>query len=105
MDKTNLFTANITDWQAWGNTFQSITAFTPLIRFIFTREQLPFAPVENRKPGTNAVFKVGAYIIKIFAPPGLHTNAFGTDINVELFDMRHAAKYGVPAPVYWPMAK
>ena len=62
----NLFKERIENWQDWENVFCSVAAFTPLIEQIFRLENLPFAGVENLKPGTNAVFKVGGYVIKIF---------------------------------------
>ena len=61
----SLFTAQINNWDDWGKLFQSISAFTPLVEHIFHKENLPYANIENLKPGTNAVFKVGEYVIKI----------------------------------------
>ncbi|MCI8353430.1 MAG: aminoglycoside phosphotransferase family protein, partial [Clostridia bacterium] len=34
----------------------------------FRREKLEFANLENLTPGTNAVFRAGNYVVKIFAP-------------------------------------
>ena len=93
----HLFTHHITNWSKWGHTFQSIPAFEKLVAHIFHKEGLPLAPMENLTPGTNAVFKVGQYVIKIFAPPTFG-QGFGTDMDIELFGMRWAQAQQVPAP-------
>lgn len=48
--------------------FQSIPSFTPLLRHIYEEEGLPFATPERLTPGTNAVFKVGSTVVKVFFP-------------------------------------
>ena len=63
-----LFNADIHDWPSWSKVFQSIEAFEPLIKYIFSKHKLLFSAIEKLKPGTNGVFKVGAYVVKIFAP-------------------------------------
>lgn len=63
-----LFNYTIKNWGDWGKVFQSIADFTPLAREIFRREKLKFASLENLTPGTNAVFRGGDYVVKIFAP-------------------------------------
>ena len=96
----SLFTKQINNWNDWGDIFQSIPTFTPLIEQIFRKENLPVAAVENLTPGTNAVFKVGGYVVKIFIPirGGGKLWNYGTDVNVELFGMRWANALGVPSP-------
>ena len=42
-----LFSETIQNWDDWGRVFQSIPAFTPLVREIFRREGLPFAPCKT----------------------------------------------------------
>ncbi len=72
-----LFNYTIEHWEDWGNVFQSIEDFTPLAREIFRREKLEFTDLENLTPGTNAVFRAGNYVVKIFAPKesGLDSHA------------------------------
>ncbi len=72
-----LFNYTIQNWNDWGKVFQSIEGFTPLVREIFRREKLQFSSLENLTPGTNAVFRVGNYVVKIFAPKesGLNSQA------------------------------
>jgi serine/threonine protein kinase len=95
----NLFTEQINNWEDWGRVFQSIPAFTLLIEHIFDKENLPAAKIENLTPGTNAVFKVGDYVIKIFAPPEFSIDEdYGTNVDVELFGMKLANNQGVPSP-------
>ena len=96
----NLFTKEINNLDDWGDVFQSIPAFSPLIEHIFQKERLPLTKIENLTPGTNAVFRVGAYVIKIFAPveEDGHKGDYGTNVDVELFGLRLANKHGVPAP-------
>ena len=63
-----LFNEPIHNWSEWGAIFQSIEAFTPLAKEIFRREGLAFSGLENLTPGTNAVFRAGDHVVKIFAP-------------------------------------
>jgi aminoglycoside phosphotransferase (APT) family kinase protein len=68
-----------------------------LIKYIFKKEKLPFDKIEKLTPGTNAVFKVGNYVIKIFAP-----NESGIDqtldLQTELFAMKRSGALGVSVP-------
>ena len=79
-----LFKEENFDWTSWGKVFQAAESFGPLIKYIFKLHKLPFSSIEHCTPGTNAVFKVGSYIIKIFAPneSGMDTDS---DYNTELF--------------------
>ena len=65
---TKLFHERIYNWEDWGKVFQSIPAFSPLAEEIYRREGFPFAPLENLTPGTNAVFRAGNTVVKIFFP-------------------------------------
>jgi len=95
--KTFLFSEQINNWDDWGNVFQSISAFAPLVNHIFQKKNLPLEKIEQLCPGSNAVFKVGDYVIKIFAPQGMGED-YGTNVDVELFGMKLANAQGVPAP-------
>lgn len=95
---TNLFTNEIHDWNSWGAVYQSIEAFKPLIHEIFAREQLKGSEqISHLKPGTNAVFKAGTYVIKIFAPTssGLNTDQ---DYKAERLAMQRAIDQSVRTP-------
>ena len=93
----NLFNAQINNWQEWGEVFQSIPAFAPLVAHILRHENLPSVEIEHLTPGTNAVFKAGKYVVKIFAPAesGIDQTL---DLQTELFSTRRANQIGVSAP-------
>ncbi len=101
MDKVNqqeLFPETIDGNASWASVFQSIKAFEPLVREIFRRHHLVPGEVENLTPGTNAVFRVGDKVVKIFAPM---ESGFSTDkdYEVELAALRHANRVEVTAPL------
>lgn len=92
-----LFKHDIVDWHSWGQIFSSLEAFAPLIKQIFANENLDFDKIEHCMPGTNAVFKVGSYVVKIFAPKesGMNTES---DYKTELFGMVRANLLQISAP-------
>jgi len=91
------FTADINGWSSWGRIFQSIKDFELLIKYIFKRHNLHFTEIEQCKPGTNAVFKVGGLVVKIFAPKESGMDA-DSDYKTELFGIERANRLGIPAP-------
>lgn len=92
-----LFSETISNWADWGKVFQSIPAFSPLIRHILSREHLPPAEIENLTPGTNSVFKVGKLVVKIFSPPESGLDGI-QDMRTEIFAMDFAVSQRVSAP-------
>lgn len=66
--RMNYFKEAIYDWQSWANVYQSIPAFSALIKEIWKENKWTMAPIEHCQAGTNAVFKIGDKIIKLFAP-------------------------------------
>ncbi|MCL2495601.1 MAG: aminoglycoside phosphotransferase family protein [Oscillospiraceae bacterium] len=94
----HLFPHPIASWKDWSQLYQSIPSFTPLAEHILQKEGLPVAPLEHLTPGTNAVFRVGDYVLKIFAPPESGFNLTLDDLKTELFSMQRAEKLGVHAP-------
>jgi len=97
----HLFTESLNNWDDWHDRKKSIPAFAPLIECIMQKENLSLATVETAMPGTNAVFKVGEYAVKIFVPQELYGDAhkgYGIDVNVELFGLKWANEKGVPSP-------
>ena len=83
-----LFTLDV-DKQSWEHIFQSIDAFERVIKAIFERHGLPLTTVENLTSGTNAVFKVGDKVVKIFAP--VESGYYDTDY----FDIEKEAQMNV----------
>lgn len=92
-----LFQKEIADWDDWGELFQSIPDFTPLIEEIRRREGLPEGEAENVTPGTNAVFACGKLIYKIYAPL-FSTSDATREYDTELFGLRFAQSIGVSSP-------
>lgn len=97
MKTENLFMEKITCWEDWGRIFQSICAFKELITYIFAKEGLPKAEITHLTPGTNAVFRVGDYVVKIYAP-----RESGMDQTqsrqTELFAADFAKRNGIATP-------
>ncbi|MDR0898584.1 MAG: aminoglycoside phosphotransferase family protein [Oscillospiraceae bacterium] len=92
-----LFTADIHDWPSWGAIFQSIDAFAPLIGFICDKEGIERAAIEHCTPGTNAVFKLGGKVFKIYAPLESGVDS-SVDYATEVFGMERAYGLGVSVP-------
>lgn len=91
-----LFTHTITNWFDWGRVFQDKEAFAPLIHAIYAREKMPaLMRIDSLTPGTNAVFRCGDTVVKIFAPreSGLQSD---TDFAVETAVLRHLQALGIP---------
>ena len=94
----HLFEKEIFDWNSWGAVYQSISDFRKLIEEVFRNENLSgYEQISHLTPGTNAVFKVGNYVVKIFAPneSGLNTDI---DYNSELNSMKRAISSGINTP-------
>lgn len=93
-----LFTECIDGHTSWARVYQSIKDFEPIVREIFRLHHLEPGKVENLTPGTNAVFRVGDKVVKIFAPieSGYYTD---NDYAVELAALRHANRVEVTAPL------
>ena len=62
-----LFTQEIHNWKEWTLVYKSIRAFYQIIISLFQKEHLPLSRIENVDRSTNAVFKIGNYILKIYA--------------------------------------
>ncbi len=93
-DATHLFQGTIDGWESWGQVYQSIEAFAPLIHEIGRRHGLETNTIAHLTPGTNAVFLVGDAVFKIYAPAQSGVVPDGA----ELAGLRHAASVAVPGP-------
>lgn len=91
------FSEKIDGWDSWGRVFQSIPAFQKLIGRIFEKEGLPCGEISHLTPGTNAVFRVNTYVVKIFAPA---ESGFDTadDYACEMLGMKRAMELGISIP-------
>jgi Ser/Thr protein kinase RdoA (MazF antagonist) len=92
-----LFTEHINSPEEWENIFQSTDAFKQLLEYIFEKEKLPAEKIETLTPGTNAVFKVGGYIVKIFAPAESRIDYQGV-LQTECLATKQANKLNIPSP-------
>ncbi len=92
-----LFEHTITTLDEWAEIFQNVEAFEPLVRHILDLHALSQTEITNTTPGSHAVFRVGAYIVKIFAP-----DTFGwpceSDFLTEISTMQHANRLGIAVP-------
>lgn len=93
----SLFRETITNWEDWGRVYQSIPAFEELAREIYRREGLPFAALQHLTPGTNAVFRAGNTVAKIFFPKESGLDPF-PDFTNESAVCRFLSAQGVPTP-------
>lgn len=95
---SHAFAKEIHNWDSWGAVYQSIEDFRQLIEVIYQKENLSGAEhIFHLTPGTNAVFRAGSYVIKIFAPKesGANTDA---DYQAEISAMERAIQQGIHAP-------
>jgi len=92
-----LFSFDIKGKKDWGKVFRSVSEFTPLVEYILHTANLPVSKIDNLTPGTNAVFKAGEYVVKVFAP---EESGFkqDSDIETELFSAKKAYDAGVNTP-------
>lgn len=93
----NVFLDEIKDWDTWGRLYQSIPTFKPLIYKIFEKEGLKYKEISHLTAGTNAVFRVDNFVVKIFAPSesGYNTEI---DYNSEILGMKKAVELSINSP-------
>lgn len=92
-----LFEKEIYNWKSWGEVFQDKEAFSPLAMDILQSEGLPALPLENLSPGTNAVFRSGDVVLKIYVPAESGYDSLPDWLN-EIAVMKRAMELGVSAP-------
>lgn len=92
-----LFAHRLESYQDWSRCFQDIESWRPLIAEIYRRQGLPLAEISSLTPGTNAVFRIGDAVIKIFAPQETEISAL-SDASAELIACVEAEALGIPSP-------
>lgn len=100
-DGSYLFRRTLHNWQDWSKVFQSADDFSPLIRAILNKEHLPWKKPVCLPPGTNAVFRCGSLVLKIFAPAqayGKESSEPCSDCRSEVFSLRLARSRGIFVP-------
>ena len=92
-----LFNYELNGKKSWAKMFCDVKAFTPLVKEVLRRHELPDAEVTGLTPGTNAVFRAGDYVVKLYAPPesGFADGSFGLS---EWQAVSAAASAGVKLP-------
>ena len=93
----NVFNEEIKDWDTWGEVYQNISALEKLIMKIFEKEDLNYNKISHLTAGSNAVFKVDNFVVKIFAPV---ESGFNTEIdyNCEIIGMKRAISLSIHIP-------
>ncbi|MBR6790728.1 MAG: hypothetical protein IKM31_07675 [Oscillospiraceae bacterium] len=86
-----LFKKEINNWKSWGQVFQDREAFTPLAHAILKEAGFPPVPLGALSPGTNAVFRAGDVVIKIYVPAESGLDTF-LDWQNEQTVMKEAAR-------------
>ena len=100
--RPDCFKREIQGWTGWAKVFQDLSAFRPLMDRILDRERIR-RPEEydHLTPGTNAVFRAGDKVMKIFAPM-----ESGLDTRVDEETERHlletwAGRIPIPRLLGW----
>lgn len=93
-----LFNQNIHNLEDWGRIFQNKAVFEPLVKDIFQKNGMEFSGIDNCTPGSNAVFRAGKYIVKIFAPEESEIGG-ESDYITEKFGIARANQLHIAAPM------
>ncbi len=85
------------EWKDWKQISGNIPVFEKLAEEILKTEGLPPAKLEAMPLSTNAVFRTGNYVLKIYAPrqAGMVPEE---ELGTERFAMWRAGSLGVPVP-------
>ena len=85
------------DNQSWQSFVRSTEAFTPLIKHIYQINNMQLEEISYITVASNAVFRVGDKVIKIFYPPeaGIRDSR---EYETEVAVMNHADTVGILAP-------
>lgn len=91
------FHETLAGWDDWARVFSDVEAFRPLVQAIYAKEGMGGAEeVSGLTPGTNAVFRCGNTVVKIYAPIEVGVD-MQRDFEVELAMLRHVKALGIPA--------
>lgn len=91
------FIHNIDSLEDWGKLFQDRNIFEPLVEYIFRKHGFLYSGIDNCTPGSNAVFRVGKYVVKIFAPKEAGIGG-ESDFVTEKFGIMRANQLHIAAP-------
>lgn len=93
-----LFTHALPDMKAWVQIRESADVFAPLIQHIFHIEHMPMDEIQSWGPATNAVFRVGERMIKIYAPRETGMDLDSDDFSTEVYGLQWAQSHQVTVP-------
>lgn len=87
----------LNSWDDWTAAFCDAQAFEPLVRAIYERNGMPPPELQVLTPGTNAVFRAGDTVVKIFPPrEAMPDGVPSPDYDVERVMLAHAQSLGIP---------
>ena len=92
-----LFSRKIEGFASWETVFNDLSIWKALTKAIYAKEGIPMGRMQKLTPGTNAVFRVGDTVVKIFAPVEAMVSD-SDDFQVELTAHTAAALVGVSVP-------
>ena len=95
--KTDLFTELITDRHSWEKCIKSGLAFIHLIHYIYKKNNIKLGEISSTPETSNAVFRIGDTIIKIFYPSEIRLTDAG-EYTTELKAMEFCKNAGVYTP-------
>ncbi|GFI47859.1 hypothetical protein IMSAGC019_03185 [Lachnospiraceae bacterium] len=92
-----LFGHRINNLEDWGRIYQDRDAFAPLVSYIAGKHGIAYPGIGKCTPGSNGVFRVGDYIMKIFAPEESEIGG-EEDFQTEKFGLERANRLQIAAP-------
>lgn len=92
-----LFDARLDGWAGWGKVFQNASVFDGLVQEALRRSGLPEESAQPLPPGTNAVFRAGDAVVKLFAPLESGIDS-ACDFECELQTLLCAQSKGIRCP-------
>jgi serine/threonine protein kinase len=99
MDSDHLFNYNINGSDSWSRVFSNASAFAPLVERLLNKHGLPAERLVYQTPGTNAVFRAGSLLVKIFRPSeACADESPEVSWRAELSGINHAQECGVCIP-------
>ena len=98
MNKTNLFNEIITDRGSFDRYRNSKETFMPLIKYIYEINNIKLSKVFVTPQSSDAVFRVGDTVIKIFQPPEANMGNGDREYITEVKVMEHARNLGILVP-------
>ena len=95
--QTSLFKGIITDNRSWSMCWKSEDIYMPLLKYIYETSHMKFGEILTPPETSNALFRVGNSIIKIFIPPETNLKDGGEYI-AELEGIKFCKNLGINTP-------